>query len=595
MSTQTIANDPFTYADQSGWPSPWTHPLGNGVLSIASNRGRVTGGNSANYLVYTGTNPSLSADVYVRAMATASSGFFGLIGRYQDNSNFVSAFVGNNSVVVNTLVGGGLTHVASTTSFTLSANTNYRMHLSIHGDFLGFNIWIDGNAEPAGWFLSGSLHQTLTGGTFGLYAYPFPGTSSVYFDGFSAIYATRDIYVSPSGSDSNAGDISNPVATLYQAALLAAAGDTIHALNGSYQLNNGTLLFNQHGTASQPILVKSEYKWQAKIVNVGNSVILQNNGHYMTLQDFDIGGDSSSYLGVDFNACNYCWAIGNYVHDIGKSDPTHGSGGMDCLLGTGINFIRNIVARVGSGGGTIGSNLVQGIYISSSYTNAINNLVFLCGGYGIQNYHRATNGQIINNTIFNCGFGAIVVAADSSNLADYMYVSNNICVYNGFHSGGSGGGGIIENDPVGTHNTYTNNCVYGNELTAFGDQIHLLHGNTAVNTVSADPQFLIINTNGSFTYQGITIYLYDGTGNYRLKSTSPCVGAGASTNAPNNDLDGNPRPFGTNWDIGCYEYLVAPLVGISLGGTDGIFSLSGRDGILSLSGNDGILTLNGRG
>jgi hypothetical protein len=42
--------------------------------------------------------------------------------------------------------------------------------------------------------------------------------------------------------------------------------------------------------------------------------------------------------------------------------------------------------------------------------------------------------------------------------------------------------------------------------------------------------------------------------NYQLPATSPAVNAGTSTDAPSTDILGNPRPSGSAYDIGCYEY-----------------------------------------
>src|SRR5262249_32694622 len=48
-------------------------------------------------------------------------------------------------------------------------------------------------------------------------------------------------------------------------------------------------------------------------------------------------------------------------------------------------------------------------------------------------------------------------------------------------------------------------------------------------------------------------------GNWRLKSSSPCINAGANGFATGtSDLDGNPRIFGANVDMGAYEFQGPP-------------------------------------
>lgn len=49
------------------------------------------------------------------------------------------------------------------------------------------------------------------------------------------------------------------------------------------------------------------------------------------------------------------------------------------------------------------------------------------------------------------------------------------------------------------------------------------------------------------------------SGNYRLLSTSPCIDAGTGEGAPNEDFDGEPRPFGSSTDMGADEYLPCEL------------------------------------
>jgi hypothetical protein len=49
-------------------------------------------------------------------------------------------------------------------------------------------------------------------------------------------------------------------------------------------------------------------------------------------------------------------------------------------------------------------------------------------------------------------------------------------------------------------------------------------------------------------------YKVDGTGNYRLLSSSPAIDRGTSAKAPTVDHAGVKRPRGGAVDIGAYEY-----------------------------------------
>jgi len=42
---------------------------------------------------------------------------------------------------------------------------------------------------------------------------------------------------------------------------------------------------------------------------------------------------------------------------------------------------------------------------------------------------------------------------------------------------------------------------------------------------------------------------------FHLKKGSPAIDNGSAVDAPGNDFDGNPRPQGAGYDIGCYEFI----------------------------------------
>jgi hypothetical protein len=86
---------------------------------------------------------------------------------------------------------------------------------------------------------------------------------------------------------------------------------------------------------------------------------------------------------------------------------------------------------------------------------------------------------------------------------------------------------------VGTNNRYPNNLVFNTGRS------WLVKGAVS-GTVAADPQFV--------NYQAT------GTGDYRLKSTSPAINKGTATLAPKFDINGLARPRGAGFDIGAHEF-----------------------------------------
>jgi hypothetical protein len=160
-----------------------------------------------------------------------------------------------------------------------------------------------------------------------------------------------------------------------------------------------------------------------------------------------------------------------------------------------------------------------------------NNLVYKVNYAGIHLWHDAAHIAIANNTLFNNYIGIIVGGGDfyynTAKVVDYVSVSNNIVYDNSI--------GLTEGGQIGTHNTYTNNLSYKNSRTNW------LVRNRHSGDVTADPQFVNYNPNGS--------------GDYRIRNTSPAVGYGSATYAPATDINGVARPQGGRDDIGAYEYV----------------------------------------
>jgi uncharacterized protein DUF1565 len=336
------------------------------------------------------------------------------------------------------------------------------------------------------------------------------------------------LYVSPSGNDSNDGSLAHPYATINKAANAATAGVTIHVAPGVYQ----AVTTSKTGTASQRIRYISDVQWGAKVMGTSNSeAVWMQDGSYVDLVGFDISGGSR--LGIENNGSNVR-ILGNYVHNIAGSCSSSGGAGIDNANYSASNddIIGNIVGNIGP---SIGScNTVQGIYLSNYGGVTANNIVFAVSAWGIQMWHAATNATIINNTVFNCYGGIVVGAGDSPGgvTADNTLVANNIVYKNT-------GYGIYEYGATGTHNRYVSNLVTGNPT-----EVALLNGLSATAMVTADPQFVNYQANG--------------TGDYHLKSTSPAINAGTSTSAPVTDFSGGTRPVGGAWDIGAYEFGATP-------------------------------------
>ena len=341
----------------------------------------------------------------------------------------------------------------------------------------------------------------------------------------------RSFYVAParSGSDSADGSAQHPWATMQHAADSVAAGDMVHVASGKYTTSASGIRTNTSGSAGTPITFVSDVKWGAQLYNhggVSSQQVWDNRANYIIIKNFDMSGNGADGVwgGIN-NTGSYCQFIGNYIHDIAVPNgmTSGGGGGIHTWqvnsLGGHNTIVGNFVARIGTPGG---GNLWHGIYEVGPYAYIANNIVCHNMATGITNGHYSHDQQIVNNLMFGNGNAGIWIGGDGPVTDDYSYVANNISVFNG-------GSGIYESSSyVGIHERYIDNCVYGNSKTAIVRRSGYLYPDTG--TVAADPH--VVN------------YQSDGSGDYHLTSTSPCIDAGSSLDAPSTDMDGVVRPQG---------------------------------------------------
>ena len=377
-----------------------------------------------------------------------------------------------------------------------------------------------------------------------------PGTHAAYSGSGIASTLDREIntgnvyYVATNGNDSRtptqAKSSSTPWATIQHAAGVVIAGDTVHVAPGTY---NSAVSIHASGTSSARITFISDTSWGAKIfspssageiaVEIGNDAN-SAQGNYIDFVGFDVSGDSSAcWLGILVWGSN-CRVIGNYVHDIpATSSADNGGAGIDVgYTANTLNnsIIGNVVARIGPEPSAGLNEEIHGIYVSANGGFVQNNICYHNAGWGICSFHGEKNWTISNNTVFENGAGILIASGGTgvgTGTGDNNTVSNNIIVYNLRY-------GIDDRDQVGTHNVYLNNCIYNNGSGAS----NLSSGNTLQNTLVSNPMFV--------NWQA------DGTGDYRLASGSPCIGAGTATGAPATDFLGVTRPNPPS--IGPYEY-----------------------------------------
>lgn len=357
------------------------------------------------------------------------------------------------------------------------------------------------------------------------------GALALLAAGGSAVAATN-IYVSPTGSDSNPGTQAAPVKTITRADALASAGSTVHVAAGTYYvsasgLNNAGIITRKSGTASARIRFVSDVKWGAKIVVSGTGITWDSRGSYVDIDGFQITGSGRHGL---LASGAYLTFKNNYIHDLTVSGGCNGSGGaaIDTYGPVGNVVIdRNVVRNIGYR--YIGAcNTIQGIYIANANNVVTNNIVSGVAMAGIQQWHGATASTIVNNTTFHNKIGILLGQGDAGTTTGSAnnYVANNVVYDNVAY-------GVIEMGLMGGNNRYANN------LVARSGTSWRVKGSVS-GSISSDPLF--------------RNYLANGTGDYRVYSSSPAIDRGTSTKAPTIDFAGVARPRGAAVDVGAYEY-----------------------------------------
>jgi parallel beta-helix repeat protein len=344
-----------------------------------------------------------------------------------------------------------------------------------------------------------------------------------------------NLYVSPSGSDSNPGTRDEPFRTIMRAAHVATPGTTVHVAPGVY---SGGFKTTNSGTAEARIIYQSTERWGARIVPPLDSrtpTAWDNRGNYVDIVGFDVDGSlyqsGMKWLTGIYNGGSYNSVRHNHVHHIATDVPCESKGGSGIGVDSYYKGVKGeVIGNSVHDMGPPGCRFVHGIYISTSAT-VKNNIVYRISGAGIHLWHDANNVIITGNTVSTSGTGIVVGSGDyyhSKGPNDHTHVSNNI-VFDNKH-------GIMEQGATGKHNSYRNNLVFQNAAFDW----RLSHGRTHSGTVAAPPLFVE--------------YSRTGTPDFRLTEKSPAIGKGIGTHAEDRDFLGKPRSTSTGYDIGAVQH-----------------------------------------
>ncbi|OGK04331.1 MAG: hypothetical protein A2350_12495 [Candidatus Raymondbacteria bacterium RifOxyB12_full_50_8] len=400
-----------------------------------------------------------------------------------------------------------------------------------------------------------------------------------------------------SADNANAGTEGKPWKTIQKGANVAIAGDTVYVKNGVY---NEWVEVKNSGTPDKPITFKAFPSHKPVIDGTGIDVPSSPRWYalfysylksYITLDGFEVMNSDEvlirmmGYVGnyveglivrncivhdnsnVTRNGIHMCWVNNGLIehNDVSKTGwnaistescsntPIQYNYVHDNVPHAGINvfpntsedpqqlyagnhIIGNIVTRLGNPGGAVYTRFQVDNFI-------INNLIYENTGSAIvldhnhtgPTYSHESRTKILNNTIVDNGDYGF-----STLNASHVTLKNNIIAYNG-------------NTDIKIGSDLTMGATLDNNV--YYESMRISWGGSSYASLSSFQSSVGQDIHSLYAEPGFENRIND---DYSLKPGSPAIDAGADLSsevlALAKDLVGTPRPQGSGWDIGAYEY-----------------------------------------
>jgi Chitobiase/beta-hexosaminidase C-terminal domain/Bacterial Ig domain/Right handed beta helix region len=404
-------------------------------------------------------------------------------------------------------------------------------------------------------------------GVFPLQLFSFLVTATLGLPVMSGAQTPQTFYVSPTGSDVDAGTELQPFATIQHAADIVNPGDTVVVEDGTYtgigtatscasSTSRPIVCLSRGGTLSAPVTFRAQHRGGAHLDGQDNSSThgfrFLADANYITVEGFDISGVGSSNSGASgiliYSGGHDVKIVANDIHDVGRlcTDHVYGMNGIfvqNARVTIEGNRIHDIGRFAGGENGCAPTTLNyqnhdHGIYIDGKNDGTApgandilvaNNLIYdVRRGWGIQIYPDPVAGLTVVNNAFAFSNpyrnGHIIFAASTSDARvenNIFYAPRNVAL--NFYSGSQ------------VNLQVTNNLVFDAELLNIAPEGALILWNQ-----SGDPQ--VINA---------TVAPYD----FHLASTSPAIDQGLTVLEVPTDFDDVLRTG--LYDIGAYEFHTA--------------------------------------
>jgi parallel beta-helix repeat protein len=407
----------------------------------------------------------------------------------------------------------------------------------------------------------------------------------------SQVSTPTTYYVSGAGSDKNSGlSPSDAFRNPKRAADITNPGDTVLLMNGVYtnSAQTGSVLgITRSGNANAWITYKAYPGHFPKIQhNTWNGIIVYG-ASYIEINGLEVIGNNANIT--------LAYALSQ------KSNLTNPLTNGNCISldgrDIGVHHIRILNNKVHDCGGA-GIAALATDYVTVNNNTVYNNAWYsLYGGSGIslwKNWNSDNNQTqyykmlVIGNKTYNNqmyvpwylsgtisdGNGIIVDVSKLNENGAYKgrtLIANNISYNNG-------GAGVLAHDSehvdIINNTAYLNmqspNLIKGQIYAGYSSDVRILNNivygspgqnmNSNRNNINVTydynlyPKNTVIPVLGSHDIIADPQFVDPSNGDFRLKATSPAIKSGLYWKGLRTDYAGNPRPVGTPFDIGAYQY-----------------------------------------
>jgi PKD repeat protein len=386
-------------------------------------------------------------------------------------------------------------------------------------------------------------------------------------------------YVSPTGSDSNAGILSKPFRTINHGVSVLLPGDTLRIRGGTY---TEALLNNvPSGTSwTAPVTVAAYPGETVTLRPASGPFVVELYGKYQYIIFDGLILDAASVSDSGFYLDNAgASATANHIrlqNSEVKNAPVQGViVGAHNSIASNYNEFINVVSHDNGPG----SSLHHGFYISSSYTLLDGVEAYGNGGMGIQIYRgggvngvHASYNTVRNSKLHDNGIAGLEIGVGDGNVAYsnliwnnpsaifVEYGASNTKLYNNtiYNSTDTNDYAIRIGYSGGASNTIVKNNVVWQTA---GSESIANYGTGTVYSNNLGDKAMRNEGAGSGTFSNNLVgggynplFVNAAAADFHVQAGSAAIDRGTTLTEVISDFDGISRPQGGAYDIGAYEY-----------------------------------------